>query len=62
MARNVRMRPFSKLTKQHRVALTNHNLQSVLHIQRAYRMARVFSCRLVVFVQVASPVRPLVLK
>ena len=42
-------------------AFNKHKLQRVLHIQRACRMVRVFSCGPVAFVQEASPVRPLVL-
>ena len=44
-----------------RKAFNKHKLESVLHIQRAYRMARVSPCGPVAFVQDAWPVCPLVL-
>ena len=61
IAQRVFVRPFCKLTKQHRVAFNKHKLQHVLHIQRAYKTTRVSPCGPVAFVQAASSVRPLVL-
>ena len=61
VARHAGMRPFCKLTKQHRVAFIKHKLQRQLHIQRACRMARVSPCAPAAFVVAASPMRPLVL-